>query len=142
MPTFTPTLTCNPNYPSYNVGQAETNSWIPQSSPDANRAIFARATYLVNPQDIKVSLSADNINVDLNSVVSEINTLNGISTQIPGFALPTFTKFTPTYYGSTNNFQTVQYFNNGTLVATLSFTYVGGVPNTNDALIESATRIV
>lgn len=68
MPTFTPTLTSDPNAPSYSVGLAETYSWVPQSSPNANRPIFARATYLVNPDDIKISLSASKIDVDFENV--------------------------------------------------------------------------
>jgi hypothetical protein len=114
MPTFTPTLTGNPNTPTYNVGYAETNSWIPQSSPDANRAIFARATYLVNPQDIKV----------------------------PGFNLPSYDSVTPAYYGSTDNFNTVSYYKNSTLVAVLSFTYVVQPPTVNAERVSNITRTV
>jgi hypothetical protein len=70
---LTPTLTATPTTPpTYNVGMAETFSWIPVEG--AGRPLYARATYLANPEDIKVSLSAGNINVSLDEL--ELNTDN------------------------------------------------------------------
>jgi hypothetical protein len=67
----TPLLTATPGAPpTYNPSMAETFSWIPVEG--AGRPLFAQATYLANPEDIKISLSADNINVDLGQI--EINT--------------------------------------------------------------------
>ena len=67
----TPLLTATPGAPpTYNPSMAETFSWIPVEG--AGRPLFAQATYLANPEDIKVSLSADNINVDLGQI--ELNT--------------------------------------------------------------------
>jgi uncharacterized protein YrzB (UPF0473 family) len=71
--TFTPILTATPGAPpTYNVGMAETFSWIPVEG--AGRPIFARASYIANPEDIKISLSAENINVSLDEL--ELNTDN------------------------------------------------------------------
>jgi uncharacterized protein YrzB (UPF0473 family)/translation initiation factor 1 (eIF-1/SUI1) len=73
MASLTPTLTATPTTPpTYNVGMAETFSWIPVEG--AGRPLYARATYLANPEDIKVSLSAGNINVSLDEL--ELNTDN------------------------------------------------------------------
>jgi hypothetical protein len=49
---------------------AETFSWIPVEG--AGRPIFARASYIANPEDIKISLSAENINLSLDQL--ELNT--------------------------------------------------------------------
>jgi hypothetical protein len=73
MATLNPILTATPgNPPIYNVGMAETFSWIPVEN-DANRPIFARATYLTNASDISVSLSAGNINVSLDDVEASLD---------------------------------------------------------------------
>jgi hypothetical protein len=67
----TPLLTATPGAPpTYNPSMAETFSWIPVEG--AGRPLFAQATYLANPEDIKVSLSAGNINVSLDQL--ELNT--------------------------------------------------------------------
>lgn len=70
---LTSTLTATPTTPpTYNVGIAETFSWIPVEG--AGRPLYARATYLANPEDIKVSLSAGNLNIGLDEL--ELNTDN------------------------------------------------------------------
>lgn len=64
MPTLTPLLTTTPsNPPTYNVGIAEAYSWVPIQG--AGRPLYARATYLANASDMSVSLSANNLNIDL-----------------------------------------------------------------------------
>jgi hypothetical protein len=45
-----------------------------------------------------------------------------------------------TYIGSTNNLDTVEYSLNGSVVATLTFTYVGGVPVADNAILESVVK--
>lgn len=61
--TLTPIITGTPGYPpSYNVGMAETFSWIPIEN-DANRPLFARAGYITNLKDLSISLSASDINI-------------------------------------------------------------------------------
>ena len=48
MATLNPILTATPGNPlTYNVGMAETFSWIPVEN-DADRPIYARATYTIN----------------------------------------------------------------------------------------------
>jgi hypothetical protein len=67
----TPLLTATPGAPpTYNPSMAETFSWIPVEG--AGRPLFAQATYLANPEDIKISLSAEDINVNLSQL--ELNT--------------------------------------------------------------------
>ena len=61
--TLNPIITGTPGYPpSYNVGMAETFSWIPIEN-DANRPLFARAGYITNLKDLSISLSASDINI-------------------------------------------------------------------------------
>lgn len=70
-------LTATPTTPpTYNVGMAETFSWVPVEG--AGRPLFARATYLANASDISLSLSAGSVNVDtsaLETLSEETNTL-------------------------------------------------------------------
>jgi hypothetical protein len=74
MATLTPILTATPGNPlTYNVGMAETFSWIPVEN-DADRPIYARATYITNVDDIKIQLSASSINVMLDEL--DLNTDN------------------------------------------------------------------
>lgn len=79
MASFSPLLTATPTAPpTYNVGMAETFSWVPIEG--AGRPLYARATYLANPEDIKVSLSAGDISVgldttDLENLIARSNTL-------------------------------------------------------------------
>ena len=63
MATLTPIITGTPGQPpSYNVGMAETFSWVPVEN-DANRPLFARAGYITNLSDLSISVSASNINI-------------------------------------------------------------------------------
>ena len=45
-----------------------------------------------------------------------------------------------TYIGSTNNINTVVYSLDGVTVATLTMTYIGGVPASDNALLSSVTK--
>ena len=63
MATLTPIITGTPgNPPSYNVGMAETFSWIPVEN-DANRPLFARAGYITNLSDLTITLSAAGVTI-------------------------------------------------------------------------------
>ena len=63
MATLTPILTGTPGHPpSYNVGMAETFSWVPIDN-DVNRPLFARASYITNLKDLSISLSASDIHI-------------------------------------------------------------------------------
>lgn len=71
----TPLLTATPGAPpTYNPSMAETFSWIPVEG--AGRPLFAQATYLANPEDIKVSLSAESLNVNLGDVENLVTTIS------------------------------------------------------------------
>ena len=77
MATLTPRLTTTPGEPlSYNVGIAETFSWVPIDN-DAGRPLFARATYLTNASDMSISLSAAELNVQLQEKSAATSSLAG-----------------------------------------------------------------
>jgi len=59
---------------------------------------------------------------------------------VAGLNIPQHTEVTLNYVGTTNNLDTVVYKDGATTVATLTFTYVGGVPSSNDANIATVTR--
>jgi hypothetical protein len=129
----TPDLTLVPALSTtYNVGMAETFSWVPMQGLD--RPLFARATYLANASDITVALSANNIEIyvdELEDLAKRTNTLletlTSTSNRINGFVIPDYNKIKNFYYGSSTNISSVQYLQNTTVVATLSFTYVDPV---------------
>lgn len=63
MLTLTPLVSTTPGSPpTYNVGMAETFSWVPIEN-NANRPLFARAGYITNLKDLSISLSASDINI-------------------------------------------------------------------------------
>lgn len=73
MATLTPIITGTPGEPpSYNVGMAETFSWIPIEN-DANRPLFARAGYITNLSDLSISLSASDINIGSVELADGVN---------------------------------------------------------------------
>ena len=60
-------LTATPSEPpTYNPSMADTFSWVPVQG--AGRPLYARATYIANPEDISVSLSANNLVVNTDEV--------------------------------------------------------------------------
>jgi hypothetical protein len=62
---------------------------------------------------------------------------------VAGLNIPQHDYLSISYYGSTNNIQTVTYKEGGSggqTVATLTFTYVGGTPSSDDADIATVTR--
>jgi hypothetical protein len=62
---------------------------------------------------------------------------------LPGFSIPKFDYVDIGYVGSTNNINTVVYKEggaSGTTVATLTFTYIGGTPGSDDAKIDTVTK--
>ena len=117
---------------TYNVGMAETFSWVPMEG--AGRPLFARATYLANASDISISLSASDLVLNIDEVeglLRQSNTLLSVltstSNRVNGFVIPDYNKIKNNYYGSSTNISTVQYLLNTTVVAELSFTYVDPV---------------
>ena len=62
---------------------------------------------------------------------------------IAGLDIPQHDYISVSYVGSTNNISSVVYKEggaSGTTVATLNFTYVGGVPSADDADIDTVTK--
>jgi hypothetical protein len=67
MATLVPKLTSTPGAPpTYNVGMAETFSWVPVEG--ANRPLFARAGYITNLSDLSINLSAAELNISALSI--------------------------------------------------------------------------
>ncbi len=58
---------------------------------------------------------------------------------LQGFQIPEYDEIDITYYGSTNNIETVVYSNGGSPVATLTLTYSVQPPTTNDANLVNVT---
>lgn len=59
---------------------------------------------------------------------------------IAGFNIPQFNEVDVDYVGTTNNIDKVYYKEGGVTVATLTFTYVGGVPSSDDARMNTVIR--
>jgi hypothetical protein len=126
--TLTPVLSSNVTPPNV----AWQNSWVSVPN-DQNRPLFAQASYLVNPNDISISLSATNINVDLNQTNAGIQTVNTNLSNLlnyNNFIIPPFNNIAVTNDGNGNPRQ-YDYSLNGTIVATLSCTYDGNNYLTN-----------
>jgi hypothetical protein len=169
MATLNPILTATPGNPlTYNVGMAETFSWIPVEN-DADRPIYARATYLTNASDISVSLSAGNINVSLDGVEASLDsietlldTLTSSSEQIKidtassvtllgeltssnihvaGFNIPPYDEINLEYEGTTDYLRKVSYLESSTEVLALSFVYVTEPPTSSDNRILKVKKL-
>jgi len=92
----------------FNANVAFNNSWITVQN-DQGIPLFAQASYLVNPNDINIVLSGANINIDLNSVVTQLNTIqNQLNQQLGqnGFVI-TNANDTTQYNGNFTTFQTL-----------------------------------
>jgi hypothetical protein len=59
---------------------------------------------------------------------------------IAGLNIPQHTEVELNYVSTTNNLDTVVYKEGSQTVATLTFTYVGGPPSSDDANIATVTR--
>ena len=62
---------------------------------------------------------------------------------VAGFNIPQFDYVDIAYVGSTNNISSIVYKeggSGGTAVATLTFTYIGGTPSSDDAKIDTITK--
>jgi hypothetical protein len=72
MANLLPILTGGNGTPTYNLGMAETYSWVPVQN-DQNRPLFAQAGYIVNLSDLSISLSASDINIGGVEIVDAVN---------------------------------------------------------------------
>ena len=70
--------------------------------------------------------------VDLTPDQQNFNIYDSLK-QIAGFDIPAYDQIVIAYYGTTNNIQTVEYKNAGSVVATLTLSYGSTPPTTNDA---------
>lgn len=107
----TPLLTATPSAPpTYNPSMADTFSWVPVEG--AGRPLFARATYIANASDISVSLSADNLNINLTDVealVTRSNTLlESLSAKLNSQLGQSGFQFLTPGVTATGNFTTIQ----------------------------------
>jgi len=62
---------------------------------------------------------------------------------VQGLSIPAYDHVAMTYVGTTNNLDTVVYRRggpSGTIVATVTYTYVGGTPITDNARIATITK--
>ena len=138
MATLNPILTATPGNPlTYNVGMAETFSWIPVEN-DADRPIYARASYLVNASDITGGGGGSADSALTNSLLTGLTASN---VKVPGFSIPPYDEITFEYVGSTDIFRKVVYLNNSTQVLALSFVYVTEPPTSGNAVISKVKKI-
>ena len=96
---------------------------------------------MVNASEISLSGGGGSVNVDLSTLEnltqatnSLLSALTGQTNRINGFVIPDYNEIQNYYYGSTDNVQKVEYKNNSTLVATLSFTYMNNATSDGDML--------
>lgn len=59
--------------------------------------------------------------------------------QVAGFNIPQYDEIDITYYGATNNIATVQYLNDGDVVATLTLVYSTQPPTLDDTNLVNIT---
>lgn len=127
---------------------------------------YAVLTKLTNPEDIKVTLSAGNVDITVDpssfaATNSKLDVLTGIDyatefkqdaiitliqslstvNRINGFVIPDYNRIRNYYYGTSNNVSKIDYISNATAVASLSFTYVGDVSSDNQ-LIRDIIKIL
>jgi hypothetical protein len=102
---------------------------------------YAVLTKLINPEDIKVSLSAGSINTDLDQVETLLNDLTASNRYVAGFSIPPYDEIAFEYIGSTDIFRKVNYLKNSTQVMSLSFTYVTEPPTSGNSIIQSVKKV-
>lgn len=64
------------------------------------------------------------------------NALIRSASRINGFVIPDYNTIKNYYHGSTSNIEKIEYKQNSTVVATLSFTYVDSISSTNPRINE------
>lgn len=79
-----PQLSATPGSPTtYNVGIAETFSWIPIEG--ANRPLYARASYVTNFSDMSIYLSASELSIGAVTIKDNNSGLNADVVNIPDY---------------------------------------------------------
>ena len=70
---------------SYNVGMAETYSWVPIEGPALGRPMYARASYVTNFSDMSIYLSASELSIGAVTIKDNDTSLNANVVDIPEY---------------------------------------------------------
>lgn len=70
---------------SYNVGMAETYSWVPIEGPALGRPMYARASYVTNFSDMSIYLSASELSIGAVTIKDNDTSLNANVVDIEGY---------------------------------------------------------
>lgn len=70
---------------SYNVGMAETYSWVPVVGNALGRPMYARASYITNFSDMSIYLSASELSIGAVTIKDNDTSLNANVVDIPGY---------------------------------------------------------
>lgn len=70
---------------SYNVGMAETYSWVPIEGPALGRPMYARASYVTNFSDMSIYLSASELSIGAVTIKDNDTSLNANVVEIPKY---------------------------------------------------------
>jgi len=70
---------------AYNVGMAETYSWVPIEGEALGRPLYARASYIANFSDMAVTLSAGDVSIGAVTIKDNNSGLNADVVDIPGY---------------------------------------------------------
>jgi hypothetical protein len=83
---LTPILTSTKDTPqSYNVGMAETYSWVPIVGDALGRPMYARASYITNFSDMSIYLSASELSIGAVTLKDNNSGLNADVVAIPDY---------------------------------------------------------
>jgi len=70
---------------AYNVGMAETYSWIPTEGQALGRPLYARASYITNFSDMSIHLSASELSIGAVTIKDNNSGLNADVVDVPGY---------------------------------------------------------
>lgn len=70
---------------SYNLGMAETYSWVPIEGQALGRPMYARASYITNFSDMSIFLSASELSIGAVTIKDNNSGLNADVVNIPGY---------------------------------------------------------
>jgi hypothetical protein len=83
---LTPILSATKDTPrAYNVGIAETYSWIPVEGDALGRPLYAQANYITNFSDLQVTLSSSEVNIGSVHISDESSGVTVDVVAIPGY---------------------------------------------------------
>jgi hypothetical protein len=83
---LTPILSATAGTPrSYNLGLAETYSWLPIEGDALGRPLYARASYITNFSDMSIFLSASELSIGAVTIKDNNSGLNADVVDVPGY---------------------------------------------------------